>query len=238
MSVETQPSPTGKKRDFALKRHIGLVGLTWASMGSIIGSGWLFAPQEALEVAGPAVLISWVIGGIAIVILALVHAELGGMYPVSGGTARFPHYAFGGVAGASFGWFAWLNAATVAPIEVSAVLTYMGHYGFAEGWIDPDTQVLSSVGIVVAVILMALMVAINLLGVRMLAATNSAMTWWKIAIPLLTILVLSINNFDTSNLHAADGFNPDGLKGILDRGLDGRHHLQLPRLRAGRPARR
>jgi amino acid transporter len=49
----------------------------------------------------------------------------------------------------------------------------------------------------------------------MLAATNSAMTWWKIAIPLLTILVLSINNFDTSNLHAADGFNPDGLKGIL-----------------------
>ncbi len=160
-------------------------------------------------------LISWVIGGVAIVILALVHAELGGMYPVSGGTARFPHYAFGGVAGASFGWFAWLNAATVAPIEVSAVLTYMGHYGFAEGWIDPDTQVLSSVGIVVAVILMALMVAINLLGVRMLAATNSAMTWWKIAIPLLTILVLSINNFDTGNLHAADGFNPDGLKGIL-----------------------
>ena len=96
MSVETQPSPTGKKRDYALKRHIGLVGLTWASMGSIIGSGWLFAPQEALQVAGPAVLISWVIGGIAIVILALVHAELGGMYPVSGGTARFPHYAFGG----------------------------------------------------------------------------------------------------------------------------------------------
>ena len=49
----------------------------------------------------------------------------------------------------------------------------------------------------------------------MLAATNSAMTWWKIAIPLLTILVLVVNNFDTGNLHAADGFNPDGLKGIL-----------------------
>ena len=46
------------------------------------------------------------------------------MYPVSGGTARFPHYAFGGVAGASFGWFSWLQAATVAPIEVSAMITY------------------------------------------------------------------------------------------------------------------
>ncbi len=92
-------------------------------MGSIIGSGWLFGPKDALMEAGPAAIISWIIGGVAIVILALPHAELGGMYPVSGGTARFPHYAFGGVAGASFGWFAWLNAATVAPIEVSAMLT-------------------------------------------------------------------------------------------------------------------
>ncbi|WP_151081630.1 APC family permease [Nocardioides cynanchi] len=215
MSTDTAPAPQGKKRDHSLKREIGLIGLTWASMGSIIGSGWLFAPQTALQVAGPAVLISWVLGGVAIIILALVHAELGGMYPVSGGTARFPHYAFGGVAGASFGWFAWLNAATVAPIEVSAVLTYAGHYGFAKGWIDPLTNVLSTTGIVIAVILMALMVAINFFGVRILAATNSAMTWWKIAIPLLTILVLSINNFDTSNLHMANGFNPDGLKGIF-----------------------
>src|SRR3954464_10873025 len=166
-----------KQRNFALKREIGLIGLTWASMGSIIGSGWLFAPQEALQVAGPAVLFSWLLGGIAIIVLALVHAELGGMYPVSGGTARFPHYAFGGVAGASFGWFAWLNAATVAPIEVSAMLTYAGHYGFAKGWIDEETSVLSATGIFVAVILMAIMVAINFLGVKKLAATNSAATW-------------------------------------------------------------
>src|SRR4051795_2076263 len=216
MSVDTAPKqPQGKRRDFALKRHIGLVGLTWASVGSIIGSGWLFGPQEALQVAGPAVLISWVIGGVAIVILALVHAELGGMYPVSGGTARFPHYAFGGVAGASFGWFSWLQAATVAPIEVAAMLTYLGDYDFAEGWINPETSVLSTTGIVVAVILMAVMVAVNFLGVRMLANANSAITWWKIAVPLLTILVLALVNFDTSNLHAANGFAPDGLKGIV-----------------------
>jgi amino acid transporter len=215
MSVETEPSTTGKRRDYALKRHIGLVGLTWASMGSIIGSGWLFGAKDALIVAGPAVLISWVLGGVMIIVLALVHAELGGMYPVSGGTARFPHYAFGGVAGASFGWFSWLQAATVAPIEVAAMLTYLGDYDFAEGWINPETSVLSTTGIVVAVILMAVMVAINFLGVRMLANANSAITWWKIAVPLLTILVLALVNFDTSNLHAANGFAPDGLKGIV-----------------------
>src|SRR6476619_4883830 len=204
-----------KKRTTKLLREVGLIGLTWASMGSIIGSGWLFGPKDALMVAGPAVIISWIIGGVAIVILALVHAELGGMYPVSGGTARFPHYAFGGVAGASFGWFAWLNAATVAPIEVSAMLTYLGDYDFAKGWIDPETQVLSTTGIVIVVILMAIMVAINFLGVRQLAAANSTITWWKIAVPLLTILVLALTHWDTGNLTAGNGFAPEGFKGVL-----------------------
>ena len=96
-------------------REVGKVGLIWASVGSIIGSGWLFGAQKGLIAAGPAAIISWVIGGVMIMVLALIHAELGGMYPVSGGTARFPHYAFGGAAGASFGWFSWLQAATVAP---------------------------------------------------------------------------------------------------------------------------
>jgi amino acid transporter len=61
-----------------------------------------------------------------------VHAELGGMFPVSGGTDRFPHYAFGGAAGASFGWFSWLQAATVALIEVLAMITYGRHYSWAK----------------------------------------------------------------------------------------------------------
>ena len=57
--------------------------------------------------------------------LALVHAELGGLFPVSGGTSRFPHYAFGTFAGATFGWTSYLQAATVAPIEVLAAIQYL-----------------------------------------------------------------------------------------------------------------
>ena len=135
MSAVTEERPPGdQRRSTSLKREVGLIGLLWASMGSIIGSGWLFGAQKGLMAAGPAAIISWVIGGFAILVLALIHAELGGMYPVSGGTARFPHYAFGGAAGASFGWFSWLQAATVAPIEVSAMITYGQHYSFATSW--------------------------------------------------------------------------------------------------------
>src|SRR4051794_30867234 len=121
--------PAGKRP--GLKREIGFIGLLWASGGSIIGSGWLFGARGALETAGPAAIISWGIGAAAILLLALVHAELGAMYPVAGGTARFPHFAFGGLAGASFGWFSWLQAATVAPIEVMAGLPDGPPFSFA-----------------------------------------------------------------------------------------------------------
>src|SRR5689334_1323025 len=164
----TETSPRPRAHSSTLIREVGKIGLIWASVGSIIGSGWLFGAQKGLEAAGPAAIISWIIGGVMIMVLALIHAELGGMYPVSGGTARFPHYAFGGAAGASFGWFSWLQAATVAPIEVSAMITYGQHYSFAQSWLDPKTKVLTTSGLVVAV-LMAILTAVNFLGVKMLA---------------------------------------------------------------------
>jgi amino acid transporter len=200
-----------------LRREIGFIGLLWASGGSIIGSGWLFGAQGALATAGPAAIISWGVGGLAIMLLALVHAELGGMYPVAGGTARFPHYAFGGVAGASFGWFSWLQAVTVAPIEVMAVIQYAQHYSFANSWmkLSQGQHVLTGAGIVAAFVLMAIFTAINFLGVRRLANTNSAATWWKVGVPVLAIVALASTHFQLSNFTAANGFNPGGSHGIL-----------------------
>src|SRR4051794_2273767 len=213
LGVQRRP-PAGRP---GLKREIGFVGLLWASGGSIIGSGWLFGAQGALATAGPAAIISWVIGAVAILLLALVHAELGAMYPVAGGTARFPHYAFGGLAGASFGWFSWLQAATVAPIEVLAVIQYGQHYSFARHWmkLSNGQHVLTATGIAAAVVLMAAFTAINFLSVRRLTQTNSAATWWKVAIPVLTIVVLLTAGFHTSNFSAANGFSPGGAGGVL-----------------------
>jgi len=105
-----------------------MVGLLFASVGSIIGSGWLFGALNASLVAGPASLISWVLGGAVVMLLALIHAELGGMYPVAGGSARFPHYAFGSLVGFASGWFAFIGAVTTAPIEVEAALQYAHRY--------------------------------------------------------------------------------------------------------------
>src|SRR5256714_4021735 len=108
-----------------LKRDVGLRGLTMISLGSIIGSGWLLGALGAATAAGPASLLSWILAGAILGVLALVHAELGATYPLSGGTARFPFLSFGALGGFTGALMAWIQAVTIGPIEVEAALGYM-----------------------------------------------------------------------------------------------------------------
>lgn len=198
-----------------LRRDVGLVGLLFASVGSIIGSGWLFGALNASLVAGPAALFSWIIGGAAVILLALIHAELGGMYPVAGGSARFPHYAFGSMIGFAAGWFAFLGAVTTAPIEVEAALQYASNYVKGLTAVVGGLPVLTALGYAVAAVLMLLFSAVNIMGVKWLSETNKVAVWWKIAIPLLTIVVLLLTSFHPGNFTAGGGFMPFGWKGVF-----------------------
>ena len=209
-------APATRHQDEGLKRDASFIGLLFTSEGSIIGSGWLFGALYVSTIGGPAAVIAWLIGSFAVILLALVHAELGGMFPVSGGTARFPHYAFGGLAGASFGWFSWLQAAGTAPIEVEAAIQYSSNYVHGLTYTVHGTVVLTGLGYLVAVVLMALFTVINLYGVRRLMQANNAITAWKVVIPTLTIVVLFFTHFDIRNFTRGGGFAPYGSKGVLE----------------------
>jgi amino acid transporter len=213
--VESASAAAAPSVQRKLRRDVGLVGLLFASVGSIIGSGWLLGALAASQLAGPAALISWVLGGGAMLLLALVHAELGGMYPVAGGSARFPHYAFGSLAGFAGGWFAFLGAVTTAPIEVEAALQYSSNYVSGLTKMSSGTLVLTPAGYAVAAVLMLLFSAINVMGVRWLSETNKAAVWWKIAVPVLAVVVLMVTAFHPHNFSAGGGFMPFGWKGVF-----------------------
>ena len=207
MTAVTQAGgPPGGAVDEGLKREVGFLGLMWASEGSIIGSGWLFGALTATVIAGPAVVFSWVIASAIVILLALIHAELGGIFHVSGGTSRFPHYAFGSLAGASFGWFSYLQAATVAPVEVLATVQYFSTVSWASSWYDGKTNTLSGVGIVVALALLVIFAAINLMGIKWLSRTNTWITSFKVFVPILAIVVLVTTHFHFGNFTAEGGF--------------------------------
>ena len=187
-----------------MDRSVGFLGLLWASEGSIIGSGWLFGALTAVTIAGPSAIVAWIIASIIVIILALVHAELGGLFPVTGGTSRFPHYAFGSFAGATFGWFSYMQAAAVAPIEATAAVQYASSYSFAHSWFKGG--VLSGAGVWIGIALMAAFTLVNLVGIKWLARINNGLTTWKVILPVLTIIVLMLLKFHGSNFSKGGGF--------------------------------
>jgi len=201
-----------------LKRTVGFWGLAFVSLGSIIGSGWLLGALNAASIAGGGgSLISWVIAAIMLMVLALIHAELGGAYPVAGGTARYPHYAFGGFAGFTAGWVTYLQAVFIAPLEVEASLSYVNSVGnvkTAFPLIHTD-DTLTWQGILVGILAMLLFTFINLGGARWLSDSNTGIVIWKTLVPLVTIGTLIILNFHPGNFVAHGGFAPFGFHGIF-----------------------
>lgn len=196
-----------------LQRSVGVMGLTFISLGSIIGSGWLLGALTAAKSAGGASIISWVLAGVILVLLALVHAELGSAYPVAGGTARYPRLAFGAVTGFTAGWVAWLQAVTLAPIEVEASMGYLDHKW--HGLVDASSGALTGVGLAISVVLMLLFSVVNVLGVRWLSETNTVTVVWKIAVPVLTVIMLITVAHHFGNFTAGGGFAPYGAHGIF-----------------------
>jgi amino acid transporter len=194
------------------RRDVGTIKLASFSLGSIIGSGWLLAALTAATSAGGASIVSWLLAGVIIMVLALVHAELGAAYPLAGGTARWPRLAFGSLGGFTAGWMSWLQAVTIAPIEVEAALSYLDHQW--RGLVNTGGA-LTPTGLGVAAALMLLFTVINILGVRWLATSNVITMFWKIAVPFLTIISLFLVEFQSSNFTAGGGFAPYGAHGVF-----------------------
>jgi amino acid transporter len=201
-----------------MKRHVGFVGLTFISLGSIIGSGWLLGADKAATAAGPASLISWVLAAVILSVLALIHAELGTAYPVAGGTARFPAFAFGRMTGFVAGWAGWLQAVALAPIEVEASLQYIDNISWVKqhlGLVNAD-ETLTGNGLLIASALMLIFTFINIVGVKLLSDSNTVTVIWKTLIPVLTIIVLISLRFHPGNFTSGGGFAPNGARGIFE----------------------
>jgi amino acid transporter len=195
-----------------------VIGLLFASVGSIIGSGWLFGALNASVAAGPAAVISWAIGGVMILLIALVYAELGVMFPLSGGVVRYPHMSFGSFASYTTGWITWVAVATTAPIEVEAALQYGTKYApFTVSHTVSDgstVHTLTGLGYAIAVVLMAVFVVVNYFGIRWFARINNALVWWKLGIISLVIIAFFVAAFHGSNF-STYGFKPEGWHGVF-----------------------
>ncbi|MGH3914286.1 MAG: APC family permease [Pseudonocardiaceae bacterium] len=209
------PRKVDVRLDTGLRQDVGRTSLLFTGVGAIIGSGWLFGALYAAQIAGPAAIISWVVGGIMVMVIGVVYAELAVMFPVSGGIIRFPHYSFGSFASYSAGWMSWLAAAAVTPIEVLATTQYADPY---IPWLMDSPGgvfVLTGSGLLVAVALMFLYSLVNVLGVKLLTRLNNVLVWWKLAVIAVVVIAFFALAFNPGNLGAMGGFAPSGFGAVF-----------------------
>lgn len=194
-----------------LRKEAGPIGLMFASVSAMIGSGWLFAGLHAAKTAGPGAIWSWVVGAIAVMLLALVFSEITTMMPKSGALVHMSYVSSGTMVGRVWGWLLFFAYVSVGPVEVEAVLTYANNY--IPGLVDPHSGVLTAMGFVSAMVVLAIFVGLNMMIVRYVLMVNTVATWWKIAIPILTVIILMTLSYHPGNMAITKG--DGGITGIF-----------------------
>lgn len=197
-----------------VKRSLGLWGLLFLSVGSIIGSGWLFGPFFAAQVTGPSAIFAWVLGGMLMMVVALTFAELAAMFPVTGGSIQFLQISHGTLVSFTFAWVGWISSVAVAPIETLALLHYATHYLPFLTFEKEGVTLLTNKGVLVAACVMALVCWVNVIGVSFLSKSNIVLGCFKLLIPSVTVILLIIYGFHAENF-TSHGFLSGGLHGFL-----------------------
>ncbi|WP_026678997.1 APC family permease [Fictibacillus gelatini] len=192
------------------KRQLSLSDLTFIGFGAIFGSGWLFSASHVGELAGPSGILSWVIGGFAILLLGLVYCELGAAIPRAGGVVRYPVYSHGPLIGYLIGFITLIAYSSLIAIEVEAARQY------AAAWWPGLTQKGSSLptltGWLVQFALLVVFFLLNYWSIKTFAKSNTIVTIFKFFVPALTIIVL-LTQLKSANF-SIHGFAPSGFFGI------------------------
>ncbi|TAN02916.1 MAG: APC family permease [Rhodanobacteraceae bacterium] len=192
------------------KKRLSLTDLTCIGLGAIFGSGWLFSASHVANIAGPAGIASWLIGGAAVLLLGLVYCELGAALPHSGGVVRYPVYSHGALLGYLMGLITLIAFSSLIAIEVTACRQY------ASAWFPQLTQAGSQaptlLGWCVQLATLIVFFLLNYFSVKVFARANNIVSVFKFVVPL-TVIVVLLWFFHAGNL-TAHGIAPFGFAGV------------------------
>lgn len=204
-----------------LKRSLTAFDLTILGVGAVIGAGIFVIAGEGAQLAGPGIMLSFVLVGIACLAAALCYAELASMIPTAGSAYAYTYHTLGEFPAWMIGWFLVLEY-TVASAAV------------ASGWSGYFTQLIGSVGIVLpdslthspmdpvtpgiinlpAAGIALIVTGMLIFGIRENARLNAAFVILKIGV-LLAFIFIALPNVNPTNWQP---FMPFGIGGVIAGG--------------------
>ena len=198
-----------------LKRGLSARHIRFMALGSAIGTGLFYGSASAIQMAGPAVLLAYLIGGAAVFMVMRALGEMAVHNPVAG---SFGHYAstyLGPMAGFILGWTYAFEMVIVGMADVTAFGIYMGFW-FPE--VDRWIWVLGIVSVVGG---------LNLCNAKVFGE----MEFWLSLLKVAAIVAMILGGFgimlfgistapgaqatDISNLWSHGGFMPNGVGGLI-----------------------
>ncbi|HCU10938.1 MAG TPA: amino acid permease [Gemmatimonadetes bacterium] len=210
-----QAEAAGESTEHSLRRALGALNLTTLGIGAIIGAGiFVLTGTAAARYAGPAIVLSFIVSGFGCLFAGLCYAEFASMIPIAGSAYTYGYATLGEFIAWIIGWDLILEylfgASTVAVgwsgyfsafmeqlnIHLPKAFTSAPFYYADANEFDPITKVLlhpaglSHTGAIVnlpAIVLIALMSTLLVIGIKESASFNNFIVILKIAIVLLVI---------------------------------------------------
>jgi basic amino acid/polyamine antiporter, APA family len=208
-----------------LKKNLRAIDLAALGIGSVVGTGIFVATGQGAKLAGPGVLVSFIVAAITCGFCALTYSELACMFPIAGSTYSYTYAAFGEVIAWIIGWDLMLEYMVAASAVASGwSTTFIGLIQSA-GLKLPQAiltapittnaagKIVLSGGVVdLPAILITLAITwILFVGVRESAKFNNIIVVIKILVILLFIF-LGVRHINLANLHP---LMPFGWKGVM-----------------------
>ena len=209
-----------------LRRVLGPIQLSALGIGAIIGTGiFVLTGVAAHDKTGPALMLSFVVAGLACIFAALCYAEFASMVPVAGSAYTYAYATLGELFAWIVGWDLILEyavgSATVAHGWSHYFQDFIGIFHIslpnaltnAPFDFDPATGALSATGKMLdfpALVITGIITTILVIGIRESASFNALMVGIKLAIVLVVIAVGAVY-VDSRNWHP---FAPYGLAGV------------------------
>lgn len=189
-------------------RHIQLIAL-----GGAIGVGLFYGSSSTIQMAGPAILLSYLVGGLVIFTIMRALGEMAVDEPVSGSFSSYANRYLGHFAGYLTGWTYWFMWVVVGMAELTVIGVYVNY------WFPDIPQWLSALAALIVITM------VNLINVKAFGEFEFWFAMIKVVAIIgmilmgLAMILLGVGNggqpigFD--NLWVHGGFMPNGIEGLL-----------------------
>ncbi len=182
-----------------LARDIGFFGAFTIGLGTMLGAGVFILPSIASQQAGPASMISFIIGGIISVLAALSLSELSTSMPVTGGSYHYIHASLGNFLGSISGMILWSGLTFASAFYMLGFGQYL-------------VELYGGITISVAALIMAIiLILVNIYGVGEAGKLQNLIVTILVGI-IIVFLVFGLPWVDAENLTP---FNPEGFSAVM-----------------------